>query len=152
MKFADRQIEIRKMTVQDAASVAELDKICFATPWSKESFAYEACHNPLAYYLVAEAEGGSIVGYIGIWNILDEGHITNVGVHPDLRGRGIGERLISEILACSGVAGAKRYTLEVRVSNEAALRTYRKFGFVEAGLRLNYYEDNGEDAIIMWRE
>jgi len=152
MKFADREIIIRKMVATDAVSVAELDQLCFETPWSKESFEYEASLNPLAYYLVAEAEDGSIVGYMGIWHILDEGHITNVAVHPALRGRGLADKLISEIIACSDVIGMKKYTLEVRVSNEAALRTYRKFGFVEAGLRMNYYEDNGEDAIIMWKE
>ncbi len=152
MKFANREIEIRKMTVSDSANVAKLDRVCFTTPWSEESFEYEAHLNPLAYYLVAEAEDGSIVGYMGIWHILDEGHITNVAVHPDFRDRGLGSKLISEIIACSDVVGMKRYTLEVRVSNEAALHTYRKFGFSEAGLRTNYYEDDGEDAIIMWKE
>lgn len=152
MKFADREIIIRKMTAQDSYGVAELDKVCFITPWSRESFEYEASLNPLAYYLVAEAEDGSIVGYMGIWHILDEGHITNVAVHPSLRCRGLAEKLISEILACSDVIGMRKYTLEVRISNEAAVRVYKKFGFIESGVRINYYEDNGEDAIIMWKE
>ncbi len=152
MKFADKEVEIRKMLASDVSGVSELDKLCFANPWSNESFEYEICSNPLAFYLVAEAENGLIVGYMGIWHILDEGHITNVAVHPELRGRGLADKLISEVIACSDVAGVRRYTLEVRVSNASALHVYKKFGFKEAGVRPNYYEDNGEDAIIMWRE
>jgi ribosomal-protein-alanine N-acetyltransferase len=152
MIFGNRNIHIRNLKVEDAEEVAALDALCFAAAWSKESFEYEARDNPLAYYLVAEAEEGDIVGYVGVWHILNEGHITNVAVHPDMRKRGLGDKLISELIARSNVAGMKRYTLEVRVSNQTAINVYRKFGFVEAGIRKNYYEDNSEDALIMWKD
>jgi [ribosomal protein S18]-alanine N-acetyltransferase len=152
MKFGEHEITIRRMRRTDAAAVAALDILCFACPWSVESFEYEAADNPLAYYLVAVTEDGSIAGYAGIWHILNEGHITNVAVRPDMRGRGLGDKIISELLTCSSVAGVVKFTLEVRVSNASAINVYKKFGFVEAGFRKSYYEDNGEDAIIMWKE
>jgi len=145
-------ILIRKMDPGDAAVAAAIDQICFAAPWSLKSFEYETSENPLALYLVAEIPGGGIVGYAGIWNILDEGHITNVAVLPEFRGKGIARRLIADIIERSMAEGAVRFTLEVRVSNGSARKVYEKFGFVETGLRKNYYEDNGEDAIIMWKE
>ncbi len=152
MKVNDSGVVIRKMTREDAQAVAELDKACFANPWSVGSFEYEAAENPLADYLVAQGGDGSIVGYAGIWNIIDEGHITNVAVRTDFRRKGIAEKMIAELIARSSASGVARFTLEVRVSNEPAQKVYRKFGFTEAGYRRRFYEDNGEDAIIMWKE
>ena len=142
---------VRQAEEKDIKNIAELDKRCFKMPWSEDSFRYEIKSNDLALYIVAEIET-EIVGYAGMWLIVDEGHITNVAVSPDYRKKGIGEALVSVILDVSEREGISRQTLEVRESNEPALCLYKKFGFVPEGIRKGYYEDNHEDAIIMWRD
>lgn len=132
----------------DIDRIAELEEICFSDPWTRESVRQEIEENPLALYIVAEAEE-KVVGYAGIWWIVDEGHITNVAVDPQYRGKHIGEAIIATMLDVARKEGIDRFTLEVRVSNEPAKNLYRKFGFVEAGVRPKYYKDN-EDALIMW--
>lgn len=141
---------IRKAEGRDVKGMAALDQICFTIPWSEESFSHEILKNNLAFYIVAETEQ-RLIGYVGAWMILDEGHITNVAVHPDFRKRGIGKAMLSVFLECSAEMGVGSHTLEVRPSNEAALNLYGQFGFQKAGIRKGYYEDNGEDALILWR-
>lgn len=141
---------VRQAEERDIKPMAEMDILCFSAPWSEESFRKEIKENRLAFYIVAEING-RMVGYAGLWSIVDEGHITNVAVHPDFRRKGIGEALITVLLSHTRENGILSHTLEVRASNDAAISLYSKFGFVPAGLRKNYYEDNGEDAIIMWR-
>lgn len=143
---------IRKATEQDVHEIAELDKLCFAFPWSESAFEQELMSNPLAFYIVAEtADEGVIVGYAGLWLIHDEGHITNVGVHPDFRRKKIGEAIVEVLMKEARELGdVKTFTLEVRKSNQAATALYEKFGFAEVGVRKGYYEDNKEDALIMW--
>ena len=142
---------IRKAEERDVTAMAELDKICFAAPWSEESFRFEVNENPRALYIVAEVDG-RLAGYAGMWHIVDEGHITNVAVHPDFRRKHIGQAIISVLLGAAEEVGAMSQTLEVRVSNEPAQKLYSKFGFKSAGVRKGYYEDNKEDAMIMWRQ
>jgi ribosomal-protein-alanine N-acetyltransferase len=142
---------VRQAEERDIKPMAEMDALCFTTPWSEESFDREIRENRLAFYIVAEI-GSRLAGYAGLWRVMDEGHITNVAVHPDFRRRGIGEALVSVLLAHTAANGVLSHTLEVRASNAAAISLYSKFGFEPAGLRKNYYEDNGEDAIIMWRK
>lgn len=141
---------IRQAEVRDIKPMAEMDILCFSAPWSEESFRKEIEENRLAFYIVAEISG-RMVGYAGLWSIVDEGHITNVAVHPDFRRKGIGEALITVLLNHTLENGILSHTLEVRASNDPAISLYMKFGFEPAGLRKNYYEDTGEDAIIMWR-
>jgi len=141
---------VRQAEERDVKPMAEMDHLCFAAPWSEESFGKEIMENRLAFYIVAEIDG-RMVGYAGLWCIADEGHITNVAVHPDFRRRGIGEALVSVLLQHTAENGILSHTLEVRASNAPAISLYKKFGFEPAGFRKNYYEDNGEDAIIMWR-
>lgn len=141
---------VRLAEERDIIPMAEMDILCFSAPWSEESFRKEITENHLAFYIVAEISG-RMVGYAGLWGIVDEGHITNVAVHPDFRRKGIGEALITVLLSHTREKGIVSHTLEVRASNDAAISLYLKFGFEPAGLRKNYYEDNGEDAIIMWR-
>ncbi|MBR0598057.1 ribosomal protein S18-alanine N-acetyltransferase [Clostridiales bacterium BAD-6] len=141
---------VRQAEAGDVKTIAELDKICFSAPWSESSFEKEIKENQLAFYIVAEIDH-CIVGYAGLWRIIDEGHITNVAVHPDFRQKGIGEALVSVLLDHTQREGIRSHTLEVRASNFAAISLYTKLGFVNVGYRKNYYEDNGEDAIIMWR-
>lgn len=144
---------IRQARESDIDGITRLDQLCFSAPWSRESFRQEIMENSLALYLVAElphSEG--LVGYAGIWAILDEGHITNVAVHPGYRRRHIGEALVKVLMEEASSSGIRLFTLEARVSNEPAIRLYRKFGFREVGVRKGYYEDNNEDALIMWAE
>lgn len=141
---------IRQAEAKDILPMAELDQLCFAAPWSVESFETEILRNNVALYLIAEINE-TVVGYAGLWCVLDEGHITNVAVHPDYRKKGIGEALVSVLIDHTSANGIKSHTLEVRPSNAAAIALYTKFGFQPAGIRKKYYEDNGEDAIIMWR-
>ena len=137
------------MTVDDIDNVVEVENNCFSIPWSKASFLREIENNEVALYLVAKIENKA-VGYIGVWRIIDEGHITNVAVHSDYRGLGIGSMLVSELLSLCKKDGINSFTLEVRKSNEIAQKLYRKYGFEERGIRKKYYEDNKEDAVIMW--
>ena len=141
---------VRRGEEKDILAIEELEKQCFATPWSYESLKYDIVENNRALYLVAEIEG-EIVGYVGIWKIVDEGHITNVAVSPAHRRKHIASALLETLFRVTERAGVVNHTLEVRAGNEGAIKLYEGFGFKEAGLRKGYYEDNGEDAIIMWR-
>lgn len=98
------------------------------------------------------AELSSIVGFAGLWLMIDEGHVTTIAVHPDARGHGVGELMLHALINISYEIGARMVTLEVRVSNSIAQNLYRKYGFREAGIRRRYYSDNQEDALIMWTE
>lgn len=149
-KEAAMQLNIRKAMPSDVKTLAELDRICFAAPWSEASFFEEINHNERALYIVGETEG-RIVAYAGLWCIIDEGHITNVAVHPDYRRRSIGKTILKALLDTAEAGGIVAETLEVRPSNTAAIALYDRFGFRKEGVRKGYYEDNGEDALIMWR-
>ncbi|MFZ5648247.1 MAG: ribosomal protein S18-alanine N-acetyltransferase [Bacillota bacterium] len=129
--------------------VLNIETRSFPTPWSLRAFQFEVTENDFAVYIVAQIEG-KVVGYAGMWIVLDEAHITNVAVHPEYRGTGYGRALMVELVGRAAVMGAVKITLEVRVSNIAARNLYRSMGFVERGIRKKYYSDNNEDAIIMW--
>ena len=149
MKDKDKWI-IRQAKGEDARQIAEVEKACFSTPWSYESLKHDITENQRALYMTAEA-GGKICGYAGLWKIIDEGHITNVAVSPEYRRKHIARSLLEALFASAAKQGIERFTLEVRAGNEAAKKLYGGFGFLEAGLRKGYYEDNGEDALIMWK-
>ena len=136
------------MRVRDLPEILRIERLSFPTPWTKGAFLSELLENDRAYYLVARV-GERAVGYVGVWIIVDEGHITNIAVHPDFRGRGIGRQLLRSIMELGRKKGARRFTLEVRKSNLVAQNLYRSLGFVEIGVRRGYYLDNNEDAIIM---
>jgi len=144
-------INIRNMTECDIDDVLEIEKLSFTTPWTRQAFESEIKNNLLSKYIVAEGEG-IILGYAGMWMIMDEIHITNVAVHPDYRGQGIGNGLIEAIINLCIERNMRAITLEVRVSNHVAKSLYKKYGFIEAGIRRGYYSDTKEDAIIMWKE
>ncbi len=144
------ELIVRAAVPKDAEEIAEIEELCFASPWSLDTIVHEIVENELALYVVGEVDG-KVVGYVGIWLIVDEGHITNVAVHPDWRRKHIGEAIIKALIDVTEKNGVMAHTLEVRASNIPAQKLYRKFGFKAAGLRPGYYEDNGEDAIIMWR-
>ena len=125
------------------AGVAELERLCFATPWSEAMLA-EELYNDTASFIVAEGEDGSVLGYAGLHVILDEGYIDNVAVRPDCRRQGIADRLL-DVFCRFGEEKLAFLTLEVRPSNEAAVALYRKHGFQEAGRRWDYYEAPKEE-------
>ncbi len=139
---------IRTMEERDLEGILEVENKSFRTPWSKTMFEDEL-YNLNAHYLVVE-NMGKIVGYIGFWKIIDEGHITNIAVHPDFRKLGYGKALISALIKKAKDMEIIAITLEVRRSNHVAISLYESFGFVSSGVRKQYYSDNNEDAIIMW--
>ena len=140
-------IEIKKLTAAHVDAVAQLETICFSTPWSSNSIANELI-NPLSLWLVAE-EDGILLGYIGSQTVMDEADMMNVAVEPSARRRGVAERLVSRLVCDLGCLGVKHLTLEVRVSNEPAIALYNKLGFVQVGRRPNYYRNPKEDALIL---
>lgn len=146
-----QNVELKSMSFEDIGQVCEIESLSFDTPWSRESFESELLKNNLARYIVAKVDG-KVAAYGGMWIVLDEAHITNIAVHPDYRGGKIGERLVKELLQKAADNKAERITLEVRASNDAARKLYKKLGFIDSGWRKGYYADSGEDAIIMWKE
>lgn len=142
---------IRPMTAADIDRVLEIEKLCFPTPWSREAFRIEIEENRCARYFVAVYQE-EIVGYGGMWVIIDEAHITNIAVHPRFRGQGIGEAIMRSLIEEAVSLGAVRMTLEVRISNKIAQKLYEKLGFQGVGIRKHYYSNNNEDALIMWND
>ena len=136
------------MQLSDVAAVHDIERLSFRTPWPAYAFEQELKANRLARYLVARA-GDHVVGFAGVWLMVDEAHITTFGVHPDWRRQGVGRQLLLNLAELSIAIGARRMTLEVRASNEGAKALYQSFGFEVAGRRPAYYTDDGEDALIM---
>jgi ribosomal-protein-alanine N-acetyltransferase len=146
-----QSLEFRSMQLADIPFICEIELEAFATPWTAEAFHNELTNNHFAKYMVMEL-AGEVVGYGGMWLIVDEAHITNIAVSAPYRGRKWGERLLIELQKTASFMGAVRMTLEVRISNLIAQRLYGKLGFYPVGTRRGYYSDNNEDAIIMWAE
>jgi [ribosomal protein S18]-alanine N-acetyltransferase len=139
----------RDMKEEDIHQILVIENLSFTIPWSRESFYNEIHNNQFATYVVLE-DGDKIIGYCGVWIIVDEAHITNIAVLPDYRGRKLGDALLAKVIDVAKEKGAKSMTLEVRVSNVVAQNLYRKFGFKNGGIRKGYYTDNQEDALVMW--
>lgn len=133
-------------------SIAEIEKECFSVPWPKSSFVKDICENKFALYIAAiDNETDKVVGYGGMWHVVNEGHITNIAVSEKYRRRGIGEGIIESFEKICHENEMIGMTLEVRRGNQSAMNLYRKKGFKIAGLRPEYYSDTKEDAIIMWK-
>ena len=139
---------VEPMRMGDVPAVLEIERLSFSSPWPAYAFEQELTTNRLAHYVVARSEG-RVVGFAGIWLMVDEAHVTTFGVHPDHRRRGVGRRLLLRLAELAVELGTARMTLEVRVSNEPAQALYRSFGFRVAGRRIAYYSDDGEDALVM---
>ncbi|MBM7588222.1 ribosomal-protein-alanine N-acetyltransferase [Bacillus pakistanensis] len=140
---------IRLMGLEDLDDVMEVEQKSFSIPWTREAFYNEIENNSFASYLVVEHEE-RVIGYCGVWIIVDQAHITNVAILPEMRGNGLGHLMMKSMITLAIEMGAATMTLEVRVSNEPAQRLYRKLGFQNGGIRKNYYSDNQEDALVMW--
>ena len=141
---------LTEMKPEYVAQVAALEKICFSDPWSERSVASEL-ENKLAYWLVA-LEGETVAGYIGSQTVMEETDMMNVAVHPDFRRKGIAEALVSGLVAALKENGSRCLTLEVRASNEPAIKLYEKLGFAQIGRRPKYYRNPREDALILRKE
>ena len=139
-----------EMKQPHVAQVAELEKLCFADPWSENSIASEL-GNIWSYWVVA-LDGERVVGYIGSQSSVDESDVMNVAVHPDYRRRGIAESLIDVLIQELKNRGSRALMLEVRDSNEPAIALYEKLGFQQVGLRKNYYHNPKEHARILRKE
>lgn len=139
----------RKMTAEDVPFISRLEEETFSMPWSADSF-LETIGKEDARYYVAE-EDGRLLGSCGVLMIAGEGNITNVAIAPEARNRGIGTALLRHLMAEGDREGLTAYTLEVRVSNAAAIHVYEKLGFVSAGVRPGFYEKPVEDALIFWK-
>ncbi|MCF6093738.1 ribosomal protein S18-alanine N-acetyltransferase [Microaerobacter geothermalis] len=143
------EVKFRKMVLSDLPRIMEIESLSFTVPWTKEAFINELTNNQFAHYGVAIV-GDQIVGYCGMWIIIDEAHITNIAIHPNMRGKGIGKELLKQMILLADMLGATKMTLEVRTSNRIAQHLYHSLGFEKKGIRPKYYSDNQEDAIIMW--
>lgn len=147
-----KALKILPMQKDDLDDVLRLEENAYGDHhWSKESF-FNELNNELAKYFCAFDARGKLVGYCGIWEILEEAHITNIAVSPEHRRKHIGEALLKKIIDTCYKDFVKYITLEVRVSNKAAIGLYEKYSFKSLGTRKGYYQNNNEDALIMWTE
>lgn len=150
MQTEVENVKIRRMIPDDIDGVIKIEEKAYgAHHWSKESFLQEL-GNDLAWYYSMFNANGELVAYAGSWHILEEAHITNVAVSTEHRKKGYGQALLKRIIDDCYKEKIKYITLEVRASNTAAINLYSKFGFSSFGRRKKYYQDNNEDALIMW--
>lgn len=139
------------MLEADLGQVMEIERLVYTAPWTRQVFQQDLNTNALSRYVVAEQQD-RIVGYAGIWIFEQVGHVTTVAVHPQCQRQGVGGRLLEAIMAIGRREGVVRFTLEVRVSNKPAQELYHRYGFYAVGVRPRYYQDNKEDALIMWTD
>ena len=142
------RIVVDRMKVEDLPGVHEIERDSFSTPWPAHAYQHELENNRLAHYIVARC-GDQLVGFAGMWLLVDEAHVTTFATRRAWRRQGIGERLLLALLDLAAARGAHEATLEVRPSNLPARRLYEKYGFKVVGTRTRYYSDNNEDALIM---
>ncbi len=146
----ENRFVIRKAEQSDLEKIHECETASFEQPWTFAMLYDDIIENANTVYLVVE-QSGEIIGYGGMWIVLDEAHITNVCIKPAYRNQGYAKALMNELARVSRECGANSMTLEVRVSNKPALRLYKHCGFTIQGLRKRYYQ-NREDAYVMWTE
>jgi [ribosomal protein S18]-alanine N-acetyltransferase len=142
------RVRVEPMTLDDLPAVHAIEQASFTVPWPDDAYRSELLTNRLASYVVARA-GDAVVGFGGLWVMVDEGHITTFAVDPRWRRRGVGEWILHALLDRAVERHAREATLEVRLSNMPARRLYEKYGFRPVGIRPRYYSDTGEDALIM---
>ena len=143
-------MRITLMESAHVSQVAQLEKLCFSAPWSENSISSELT-NPLSCWLVA-LDGDRVAGYVGSQTVLDESDMMNIAVDPQYRRQGIAQALVEELVKCLARKESHCLTLEVRASNAGAIALYEKLGFVQVGLRKNYYRNPREDAMILRKE
>ena len=145
-------VDVRPLKLRDLAAVEQIERRSYPTPWSRAMFAGEFA-KPSSLSLGAfDSERKAIVGYMIISRYVDAWHVMNIAVDPDYRRRGIATMLLERLFELTAASGGRGYTLEVRVSNESAIKLYEGMGFRASGVRRGYYTDNREDALIMWKD
>jgi len=145
-------IELRRLTLADLGDIEPIERASYPTPWSRSMFAGELAKPSSVTLGAFESDTGWLVGYLIVSRYVDAWHVMNVAIHPDYRRHGIAKRLLEELFALTKADPQRGYTLEVRVSNAAAIALYEHTGFRATGVRRGYYTDNREDALIMWRD
>jgi ribosomal-protein-alanine N-acetyltransferase len=142
-------IEFRPARCGDESGIYFVEAHCFRVPWSFDAIEQDVCLNPDSLYIAA-FDKGHVIGFTGMHAVLDEGHIMNMAVLEEYRGQGVGQKLMETLFE---IAPEKvcSYTLEVRESNHAAIRLYKRLGFTGVGIRRGYYTNPIENALIMWR-
>jgi ribosomal-protein-alanine N-acetyltransferase len=144
--------EFRKLKLRDLTAIEEIERSSYPTPWSRSMFAGELAKPSSICLGAIDVEANRLVGYLIISRYVDAWHVMNIAVAEDYRRRKIATRLIERLFEVTSGDGRRGYTLEVRVSNEAAIRLYESLGFKARGVRRGYYTDNREDALIMWKD
>lgn len=148
----DRILKLKRITKNELDFVMQIEEVSYPNHhWSKKSFESEI-ENKLATYKCFMTKEGLMAGFYGFWQILEEAHITTIATHPDFRRKGVAKRLMIDLIDECYKKMIKYVTLEVRASNVPAISLYEKFGFSTIGTRKKYYQDNNEDALIMFTE
>lgn len=150
MQLKQRTV-IEEMSLEDIATVQEIEREIFLTPWPRNAYRRELLQNKLASYIVLR-DGDDVIGYAGLWKMHEEAHVTTVGVRRRDQGKGFGMALMIALIERAYVLNSKWMTLEVRASNYGAMAMYEKLGFKVIGRRRGYYTDDGEDAVVMWSD
>jgi len=145
-------IELRALGLADLRAIETIERRSYPTPWSRSMFAGELAKPSSICLGAIEAETEELVGYLIISRYVDAWHVMNIAVADEYRRRGVATRLMESLFEITSSDGARGYTLEVRVSNEAAIKLYEGLGFRPRGVRRGYYTDNREDALIMWKD
>jgi ribosomal-protein-alanine N-acetyltransferase len=144
---------LRQLRLADIDRVMEIERLVYSAPWQPSSYRHELANNRFAHYFAVTTRQAdrpaSLIGYAGYWLLVDEAHVSTIALHPDWRGRGLGELLLLNILFQAFAEPARLATLEVRKSNTVAQALYRKYRMEIVGERRRYYHDNNEDAYIM---
>ncbi|HLQ60683.1 MAG TPA: ribosomal protein S18-alanine N-acetyltransferase [Candidatus Acidoferrales bacterium] len=146
-----QQLAIEPMREADVPTIQEIERQIFSTPWPRNAYYRELSSRNSAHYVVLRRDA-ELIGYGGMWRMYDEAHVTTIGVRREEQRHGFGRILFAGLVQAAYDVGAKWITLEVRTSNENAMRLYEQFGFKVIGRRRGYYTDNGEDAIVMWSD
>ncbi len=147
-------VRVRFMEIADIPAATAIERRSFAESWPETAFLRELQQNAIARYVVLESAGPDpeMLGFAGLWLLVDEAHVVTVAVAPEHRRRGYGRLLVHALVSLAEEVGMANATLECRVSNESARALYRQYGFYEVGRRKGYYTDNHEDAVIMTTE
>jgi len=142
----------RRLRLRDLTAIEEIERRSYPTPWSRSMFAGELAKPSSVFLGAFEEDTGKLIGYLIVARYVDAWHVMNIAVEPRFHRRGIATMLLEQLFELTGEDERRGYTLEVRVSNEGAIKLYERLGFRGRGLRRGYYTDNREDALIMWKD
>jgi ribosomal-protein-alanine N-acetyltransferase len=145
-------IEFRRLKLRDLSAIERIERASYPTPWSRSMFAGELAKPSSICLGAVDGETGTLAGYLIISRYVDAWHVMNLAVADEYRRRGIATRIMERLFELTAGDGRRGYTLEVRISNDAAIKLYESLGFRARGIRRGYYTDNREDALIMWKD